>query len=378
MAKLLLNARKLSFQNTLGVTAVCLNLARELARRHDITLVVAPDSDWQACERADAIADFASSILTVEEAKAARSRFFAHVEICPHHFQEPEFCRDSILICHDLHIFDIPWKYPDIDVRQAKFKKTMQQASAVVTHFPRTYYKLERTIGASIRNLFLTEAPLMFDPARQATGAANPRPRTLLFPAQLQAYKGHKALIEGAKQLAVEGEAFELLFCGTDFERSITDGLIAMVQELELTRHVRFLGRVTDAELANLYRDCSGVITASAAEGGAYIPVEALSCGKPVAVNDIESARMHLKALRADVIWFDASNPASTVDAMRKLLNADADAFARRNETARRRIASLSWGEVADKWTNIIRYLKRETPRPIQSLDGDGWRVELQ
>lgn len=378
MTKLLLNARKLDFQNTLGVTAFYLNLAQALAKSHDVTLVVTPNSNWRASEKAVEIAHISSDILTVDEAAKSKARFFDHVEICPHHFQDPEFCRDSIVICHDLHIFDIPWKYPDVELRQEKFRQTMLKASAVMTHFPRTYYKLESRVGRSVRNLFLTEAPLMFEPLKLASGPPQPKPRSLLYPAQFQEHKGHKVLIEAAKTLANSGETFELLFCGTDFEETYTSSLRELAAKLGVTERVKFLGRLTDEELANHYRDCHGVITASAAEGGAYVPMEALSAGKPVAVNGIEAARMHLKSLRADVIWFDATNAAGTADAMRQLLNADPAAFASRNALARARMEAVTWDTVADKWTSVIRYLKQETLRPIQSLDGEGWRIGLQ
>lgn len=378
MSKLLLNARKLDFQNTLGVTAFYLNLAQALSKSHEITLVVAPNSNWRESERAVEIAHIASDILTVDEAAKAKSRFFDHVEICPHHFQDPEFCRDSIVICHDLHIFDIPWKYKDVETRHQKFRETMLKASAVMTHFPRTYYHLESRVGRQLRNLFLTEAPLMFEPLKLAAGPPKPRPRALLYPAQFQEHKGHKALITAAKKLADSGETFELLFCGTDFDEAYTKSLRDLAAKLGLEQAVKFLGRLTDEELANHYRDCHGVITASAAEGGAYVPMEALSCSKPVAVNGIESARMHLKSLRAEVIWFDATSEASTAEAMRQLLKADVAAMARKNELARARLASISWDAVADKWTSVIHYLKRETLRPIQSLDGEGWRIALQ
>ncbi len=57
--------------------------------------------------------------------------------------------------------------------------------------------------------------------------------------------------------------------------------------EKSLGNRLHRLGRVTDAELVNLYQGADLVVLPTLAEGFGFPPLEALSCGTPVAVTDL-------------------------------------------------------------------------------------------
>ena len=127
--------------------------------------------------------------------------------------------------------------------------------------------------------------------------------------------------------------------------------------------------------LIELYRHSDAVIVPSLAEGGAYVPLEAIALGKPVAVNEIESARMHLDSMHGHVIWFNASDAARTADAIQQLMGADSVDWFHKNARCRERIAAVSWQSVASKWSAVIGMLEGTLPRPIVSIDREASEI---
>lgn len=373
MRTLLVNCEKLPFGPTLGVASVLLSITRELAKTHKVVFAV-PDMNEFAGSAAAAKVTGHASVITLQQAAAETAtggdRF---IEILPHHFQPPRFCRLSIGICHDLHVFDIGWKYPDLDAVRAEFRQVATSTTVVMTHFPRTYYDLERVAGINVRHLFLTCSPLMLDTsAAFGASAKTAGGRFLLYPAQLQAHKNHAALIRPLAALRREAPDVRLLCPGSEFGSHDPGGIKKAIESHGLGSAVQFLGRVSDAELLQLYRDCTGVIVPSMAEGGAYVAMEAIAAGKPVAVNTLPSARAHLRAVGADVVWFDANSESSILGAMRSLLNGDPKANLDANAEARRRIAATTWADVAAQWRTVIEWLDGTRLRPICQVSREG------
>ena len=62
-----------------------------------------------------------------------------------------------------------------------------------------------------------------------------------------------------------------------------------LVEELKLTKKVRFLGRVTDLELVTLYSMADAFAFPSFAEGFGVPPLEAMACGVPVITSNTSS-----------------------------------------------------------------------------------------
>ena len=163
-----------------------------------------------------------------------------------------------------------------------------------------------------------------------------------------------------------------MLLCpGSDFDAELSDEIMEVVAASGCEALFEFLGRVDDDALVDLYSRCDGVIVPSVAEGGAYVPLEAIAAGRPVAVNDIESTRMHLEAAGGEVIWFDASDSVSTADAMVQLVP-DTAALFDRNAECRARLAQLNWADVARTWNLIIDAVDTRGTRPQLSIDRHG------
>jgi len=364
LSTLIVNCRRLPFTSTLGVAHALLQLSKALARVHKLTFVVNDLAEFDEGPARDTVRSIAERVITVAAAQAEGDRLGkGAIEVLPHHFQKPEFCPRSILACYDLHAFDIPWKYGDrADALQSSFRTNLLAADAVMTPFPRTYYAVERTAGISLMNLFLTESPLLLDTAPaladlQPGSTTKPSRKRFLYPAQLQAHKNHEALVLGLHELKKRGLDVTIACPGSEFQDSVTEGLFSLVRSNGVEDCFEFLGRVSDDALVALYRDCDAVIVPSLAEGGAYVALEAIAAGKPVAVNSIESAKMHAESMQAHVIWFDATDETDTADAMEQLLNSDAAEWLDRNAVCRRRLADL------------IEMIEGTGPRPILLTD---------
>jgi len=134
--------------------------------------------------------------------------------------------------------------------------------------------------------------------------------RFLFYPAQFWAHKNHVNLLHALKQV----DGVTLALTGTD------KGNLAHVRRtaaaLGLERRVRFLGFVSAAEVAWLYRHAVGLVYPSFNGPDNLPPLEAFALGCPVAVADYPGADEQAgdAALR-----FDPRDPQSIAREMRKL-----------------------------------------------------------
>lgn len=375
----IVNCQKTYFGRALGVSSFLIRLSEALSR--DVKLVFAvPDRDaFESSDAFSVIKSFARDIVSFDDARRLGKLNAAAIELLPHHLQVPLFCSKSIMICHDLHVFDVGWKYKNVANLQEEFRSNLLKASIVVAHFPRTYYAVERTSKTTIKHLFLTESPLLLDTRRPDNALPEQRDhatdvRELLYPAQMQLHKNHEMLIRAVQTLKQTGANVRILCSGTDY-KGRTKQLQELACQCGLTSEIEFIGHISDEALRKLYWRCDGVIVPSLAEGGAYVPLEAIAAGKPVAVNQIESARLHLNAVGGDVIWFDATSVEDTARAIQQLANADEKAWFDRNALARVRISEMTWNKVAGRLKVLIDWLSGRRSRPVMGVDKDGWNI---
>ncbi|MCR9269176.1 MAG: glycosyltransferase [Hyphomonadaceae bacterium] len=374
MAKLFVNCSKTSFGNALGVPHFLLQICAQLRLRHEIIFVA---KDIDAIERnssVDLLKDHAHSIISMDEARrSSEAEGRNAIEILPHHFQRSEICDTSIMICHDTHAFDIPWKYPNAERLQRQFKEDLTKASVVMTHFPRTFYGVEHIAQIKLSHLYLTPSPLMLDTTFKTASFVNKTGRkTLLYPAQLQEHKNHKALIQAISRFGDAAPEFEILCTGTDSDSNFSKELFSLIDEFGVADRISFLGRLANGELIKQYHQCDGVIIPSLAEGGAYVALEAIAAGKPVAINSIEAAKMHLRSVSAEVIWFDAHNIADVQSAITTLCESQPAQWFERNKRAREKINDATWSRTAELWNTVIESLSRGAPLPKMHIDVDG------
>lgn len=374
----IINCQKLPFEKTLGVASYILNLSKALSKHCKIIFAVPNLETFFKTEASHIISDFANSVVEINE---IRDSEFAKncIELLPHHFQESLFGGKCIQICHDFHVYDIAWKYGSAAGRvQGELKQNMIHADAVMCYFPRTYYEMESILGITKKALFLTESPLLFDPRGSSRKPEKGQVTTLLYPAQFQQHKNHKRLIQGLSLVVEKNKAVKILCTGTPFHENFMNELRDEIKQNGVEEYFDILGHVTDSQLRDLYAICDGLIIPSMAEGGAYVALEGIAAGKPVAVNDIATARLHLRSFNAKAHWFDAMEAAEVAEAITTLSEANSQDWFEANKTARKRIDDVSWDMVADKWVTVLNWLSHGGEKPRVYADKDGMNIEVR
>ncbi len=379
------NCEKLNIERTLGVAHFLIELCKELKNYYKIIFVINSQNEIENNQSGQIVKEIAEDIIIAGDKYSdfnvinyipSSSRA---VELLPHHFQPPRFNLPSVLICHDLHVFDIEWKYNNAENVKNEFRKNLLSANAVVCEFPRTFYDIEHIADITLQNLYLTESPLLINTAINCSKnieKADLKITNILFPAQMQRHKNHEALIQGLNECRKEGIAANLLFPGSSFDANYKTKLIDLIKELNLTSSVEFLGRITNKEIIDLYHMCDGVIIPSLAEGGAYVAFEAIAAGKPVAVNSIKSAMQHIKMIKGKVHWFDSTDIVDTAAAIKFIVTQKEEDFFSINKDGRERIQAMTWKVVSEKFAQIISWLLGDRDRPIMKIDSDGWNIK--
>lgn len=99
-------------------------------------------------------------------------------------------------------------------------------------------------------------------------------------------YKGYKYLVEASRYL---DDNYVVLIGGSG---ALYDELQGQIDAMGLTRRVKLLGRVSDADLPTYYGACDIYCLSSIqkTEAFAIVQVEAMSCGKPVVSCNIEGS----------------------------------------------------------------------------------------
>lgn len=116
--------------------------------------------------------------------------------------------------------------------------------------------------------------------------------KVLLSVGNLIELKGHHLIIEAMQDL----KEFQLIIIGKG-ERE--QGLKKLVDKLELTDRILFLGERQQTELVEIYNASDAFILASSREGMANVLLESLACGTPVVATDVGGASEVVKANEA-------------------------------------------------------------------------------
>lgn len=370
------NFTQIDMNKSLGVKRVALRLSKAL-REYVKTVCFFKEDDYTRNNIAfkKILHESFDKILNIKELNALKDNAFT-IEILPHHFTRPLLNSTVVNLVHDLHIFDISWKYKNFETQLKNFKENLRKSHSVITHFPRTYFDLEKISGVNINNIYLIDSPLMIDDNNtedlNISSIYNLEDKSyILYPSQFQPHKGHIQLIKAYKDL--KSKTFKLVLIGSEDVESETKKKVKnLINQLGLNEKVLILGHVNEESLISLYKNSCGVIIPSLAEGGAYVAMEAISYSLPVALNKIRQASMHLSQINAQVKWFDTNKKQSLIEALNYFSDQkqiDFDVMV--NVHACKKIKNLSWQSVAKKLIKIFDYHSGLRPRPICKIDSN-------
>ncbi len=138
----------------------------------------------------------------------------------------------------------------------------------------------------------------------------------LLYVGSAYPHKRLDLLLEAWNEIAFRYPEHELVVAGE------MDAFMKRCKEQNATRkngqQTRFLGRVTDAQLAALYKQADAFIFPSSHEGFGLPPIEALSFGCPVVASDIPCLREVLPT--SGVEWFRDGDLRGIIKALETML----------------------------------------------------------
>lgn len=191
------------------------------------------------------------------------------------------------------------------------------------------------------------------DPQGSATAAAESLPSQpyLLYPAAFREYKNHRYLVEALALLRARSDRpWQVVFTGIS---DCPDALRSQLRASSVAEHVHILGRVSRAQLANLYRHAFATVVPSLYEQGSFPLMEALHFGCPVLSSDIPSLREQLHGMGDAAIFFDPHQPADLVS---KLLAFEP---VRAATTERQQLGFFSmrertWTDAAREWVEVL------------------------
>ena len=168
----------------------------------------------------------------------------------------------------------------------------------------------------------------------------------------LEPRKNHIGLIKAfyQAQKKKKGPAMLALAGGKGWLYEETQNL---VEELKLTKKVRFLGRVTDLELVTLYNMADVFAFPSFAEGFGVPPLEAMACGTPVITSNISS----LPEVVGDAgLLIDPHNTGELSAAIMRILE-DKQLQEDLRQKGFERVKQFTWQESARKMLTVYQKL---------------------
>jgi len=357
--KIAVNCTQIDASRTLGVWRFGQRLVKAIRNHANAEMVAFASSENK---KDIGSASTFEKIIVVSPGESVVEAF--DVELLLHHFQIPCTRAFKAMILHDLHVWDVPWKYPDLAWRRENLKTLLLASDAIMVHFPRTYYDLPKVVPELHNRLFLTIIPPMIEYVEEDTDLTlktrkkygiSKHEKVLLYPAQLQPHKNHLNLFRAMKIL--ESFPIQLVCTGSELQKNHANKLYQFISELGLQKKIVMAGMVDDPELQNMYHIADLVVFASMAESGATIAEEAILYRKPVIYSDIRPARLHLEKMRASIPLFNPLSPKDIAAAISSALDTQQD-----NTEARAIIESWTWDRLAEQYCRVLNWLKAGSP----------------
>jgi glycosyltransferase involved in cell wall biosynthesis len=172
----------------------------------------------------------------------------------------------------------------------------------------------------------------------------------ILFVGSLEPRKNVRTLLKAyAEYLKADSDQYLLVIAGG--RGWLNDDLYALVTELGLERHVKFLGYVQESDLRCLYSVAKVFVYPSLYEGFGLPPLEAMACGAPV----ITSYTSSLPEVVGDAaILIDAHNVEELFHAMRTVL-LDDDLRLQLRKKSLERAKLFSWERTAQETLTVYQ-----------------------
>jgi glycosyltransferase involved in cell wall biosynthesis/ADP-heptose:LPS heptosyltransferase len=213
------------------------------------------------------------------------------------------------------------WRKADLVITNSRFAERQ-----ILSVFPEFQPRLVQAYEGLQHEQFQAQAGPA--EAERMEKELNLKPGYFLWISNFYPYKQPRLMIEAYAGLdAALRKQHPLVMVGGDWENELA-ACKARAAELGVTEDVRFLGWVSDAWLAPLYRHAIAFCMASREETFGRSVIEAMACGTPVLVHDIPI--MH-EVTEGQALIADFTRPGPATKALRDLAT---------NEDLRRRLSA--------------------------------------
>lgn len=211
-----------------------------------------------------------------------------------------------------------------------------------------------RILTFGLRGVFRRKLNVVYHgtstPARLRAGNTEPG-NNLLAVSDIYVQKNYHSLIEAFAEVHRKRPELKLTIVGREIDSVYTSSIRKMVEDLDLTGAVNFLGYVEPAQLNDMYVSCHVFVFPSTVETFGNPLLEAMSVGAPIACSN--SAAMP-EVIGDAGLTFD---PRDTRDIVHKIemLLADPDLRTQLGERASRRAKEFSLSHTAESTASVLR-----------------------
>ena len=189
------------------------------------------------------------------------------------------------------------------------------------------------------------------DPIYSPPPEGQAREDFLLAVADLYVQKNLHGLLLAVDELRRDFPAIRLRIAGSPVDPDYAERISAMVARRGLGGHVRFLGHVPAAELAEHYRRCAVFVFPSLVETFGNPLVEAMASGAPIVSAD---AAAMPEVLGDAALYFDPRDPHAMAESIASALGDDG-LRRRLGKRALARARRFSWPETAHRTADVIK-----------------------
>lgn len=234
-------------------------------------------------------------------------------------------------------------------------KRALRRADVVVAISEETKQSVIRLFGVPAERIIVIRLSHM--PLGEKKDAMPVPDNFFLFAGVLKERKNVAGIIKAFALFARRNAAYELLIAGKQ-GGAYAESLLRLARELGVEKRVRFLGYVTDAQLAYLYAKATAFVFPGFIEGFGMPVLEAMSAGLPV----ITSSRGALAEVAGDAaLLVDPARPEDIAAAMSRI--ADEPRLREElEEKGKARAAQFSWQKTAGEILEVITDVAHTEP----------------
>lgn len=267
--------------------------------------------------------------------------------------------RKSVVIAFDFAYLDRP-QHSIPEWIRARFLylihgRSLRQATSIIAISAQTKADIVRHFEITASKIKVV--PLGYIALPQEYSEIPTPEEFFLFAGVLKERKNVAGIIRAFALFAKSNSTHELLIAGKR-SGAYAESLVRLARELGVEGRVRFLGYVTDAELAHLYRRARALVFPSLIEGFGMPVLEAMHAGLPVITSD-QGALAEVAGGAALLV--DPARPADIASAMEQIAD-DAELRAELIQKGLARARQFSWEKTAAEILEIVAQLQHTDP----------------